>query len=128
MLFSIDTQGSFDLTGVAPISGAFSDMPFGGTMIINPELGVGFSVQGHGDQFSPCYLEQNIGAAPAVVPAHVTAATRFGSSATAVRLPSASGVPPGPCFGVREKALVRTALRLVRLLKWRAKSADNEGW
>jgi hypothetical protein len=62
VLFSIDTQGSFDLIGVGPISGAFSDMPFSGTMIINPELGVGFSVQGHGDQFSPCYLARSIGA------------------------------------------------------------------
>jgi hypothetical protein len=62
VVFSLDTQGSFDLTGVAQIGGAFSDMPFSGTMIVNPEIGVGFSIQGHGDQFSPCYLERNIGA------------------------------------------------------------------
>lgn len=62
VLFSIDTQGAFDLTGAAPISGAFSDMSFSGTLVINPAFGVGFSLQGHGDQFSPCYLERNISA------------------------------------------------------------------
>lgn len=63
VVFSIETQGSFDLTGAAPISGSFSDMASSGSLLVNPETGVSFSAQGHGDEFSACYLKRFISSA-----------------------------------------------------------------